>query len=105
MGGSAKGPKEQVVILRADQKEYLRGKKAYDVGKRKEERKAQKELISDSTGEQRLQDEWVPTLEMSEQTRNKHTRSHQTNSIRTDKAGMPLVGMKGNPNAVRRKRA
>lgn len=108
VGGSAKGPKEQVAILRADQKEYLRGKKSYDVKQAKEERRAQRELAAASIGDapnKSAVEEWIPTLEMSEQARNKHSRNHLVNSIRTDKNGLPLVGMKGNPNASKKKRA
>lgn len=108
-GGSSKGPKDQVLILRPDQKEYLRGKKAYDVTKRKEERKAQRELAADAAdgglGAGRRAEEWIPTLELSEAARKKSSSGHQSNSIRTDKAGMPLVGAKGNPNSSRRRPA
>lgn len=70
--------------------------KSYEIGQRKEERRARRELE-----EGRVDEDWVPPMELGEKGR----KNHQSTAVRTDKRGLPIVGMGAkNPNVVGRKK-
>jgi RNA-binding protein NOB1 len=72
----------QAIILRPDQKEWIKGMHAYDVMKRKEEKRAVKEAQGGPDAD------WTPSMLLGEK-----GRKVNANAVRTGKDGLPLIGM------------
>lgn len=99
-----KNSKNAELILREDQKEYVRGVKRAEIAKSKQERAAAKALKEGKSsnlfgGYDDL--DWSPAMLMGEK-----GRSGGQPGVRTGKDGLPIIGYGGrNPNVSRRRKA
>ncbi|PRQ74873.1 Nin one binding (NOB1) Zn-ribbon like-domain containing protein [Rhodotorula toruloides] len=108
MGKAGGGPNAEIVV-REDQKEWIRGVRSAEVRREKEQKALRRALLDDErragSGAQAGTAGWFAEGGIENTKGRRGGRGGQSGEVRLDKSGLPIIGMgRRNPNEARRRK-